>query len=275
MRFKFYRLQIHHPTQLEMFNNQISHENIIRSSLKEYPEKDVRKGQTWHIGNIREENGIIEFRFGKTTKQSVEKYKSGNFIDAFEDVSPYTFIYIDIIDQVCLIGERRKLSSKIDTIKNYLVEILRNTDIFVKNKLTLEINPIPNPSSFLEIINKAYSIKKIEIEVSLPNLPSLFDYEKDFEKPVSEYIQKSNGDSGKIFVKGDMLDKDMIVETAKAAGMKGKGVKARYKSSINSKTNVITTKSEELIEEIETAEHNDLMTIKKIILQIMKTLYHG
>lgn len=55
---------------------------LLRRALEERPEAAGRLGVVWHVGNLEslDDSGIY-FRFGKTTRATIEAYRDGRFGD--------------------------------------------------------------------------------------------------------------------------------------------------------------------------------------------------
>lgn len=90
--FNLYRLKIERSKTLDFFEDRTSAPSeIIRAAIGEKPAKEIRKGNTWHIGNIEpiDEAGLF-FAFGRVTKSIVEKFdeQKGDFRLEDEEQAP-------------------------------------------------------------------------------------------------------------------------------------------------------------------------------------------
>lgn len=108
--FYLYRLKIERSEAPSIFDDQSSSPaEIIRSAVEEKPHHELRKRQTWRIGNVRQlSKKTLFFALGKVTKATHELYDetSGNFVEEALDEAPHTYVAIDLECQVCAIAKK-------------------------------------------------------------------------------------------------------------------------------------------------------------------------
>ena len=84
--FYLYRLKIERSDRRSMFDDQTRQPGaVILSAIEEKPSQEIRKGQTWHIGNIQKVDEVtVFFALGKVTKATHGLYdeERGDFIEA-------------------------------------------------------------------------------------------------------------------------------------------------------------------------------------------------
>lgn len=73
--FQIFRCRVVYPRQGNLLESLPERNELIRKVIEERPAAELRKGHTWHIGNLEEvgPNGLY-FAFGRTTVSSIEKY---------------------------------------------------------------------------------------------------------------------------------------------------------------------------------------------------------
>ncbi len=259
--FYLYRLKIERSEQRGLYEDTKSTPSeIICAAIREKPSNEIRKGNTWHIGNIEliGDNGLF-FAFGRVTKSIAEKYdeESGDFLDEPQRQAPYTYVIFDLENQVCAVALKSKISPKVSDIANNLAKLLNETNNAKKNNLKFVMAEINDPHEFLEYVRNAWEIKKFDIEFGQPNP---LDVDQDFQKPMQNLLEETGGSKGKTTIQGDNLEKEPIERLAAAAAATGNSASARLKQKKDSKyvtkrlsgnpatlaTNEIATKDEKV-----------------------------
>ena len=194
--FHLFRLKIYKPRQMSLFVQDKSPLEILREVIFSLPSAELRKGITWHIGNITylDEDGLY-FRIGRISKSTIETYKDGNFIDQKFETAPYTHVVLDTKLEVCAIARKAKLSRTAIGIAHRFVELLSRSERALLYRVEFEIDEINDPEDFLTHLYKAYLISNFWVTFSRPNP---FDLDYDFLKPLASFLEKSRGDKGKV-----------------------------------------------------------------------------
>ncbi len=234
--FYLYRLKIERSEQRDLYEDTNSTASeIICAAIQEKPSKEIRKGNTWHIGNIEQigETGLF-FAFGRVTKSIVEKYdeEAGNFLDEPQRQAPYTYVIFDLENQVCAVAHKSKIAPKVSDIANNLAKLLNETNKAKGSNLKFVMAEIKDPHEFLEYVRNAWEIKRFDIEFGQPNP---MDVEQDFQKPMQKLLGKTGGSKGKTTIQGENLEKDPIEKLAAAAAATGNSASARLKQEKDSK----------------------------------------
>lgn len=201
----------------------ITNPELIKAAILEKPSKEVRKKQTWRLGNTEyiEKNAVL-FAFGKVlqSKRDVYDEKQGNFTEVDDTDAPHTYIIIDLETQVCAIAHK----SNMKNIEKNLAKVLTSTDICQEQSTIITINPINDPDDFIRLIENAEKVSMFEMTFSPPNP---FDVEKDFHRPMESLIQHSNAEKGRTRINGKELEKDVIEDLARSAASTGNDAKAK------------------------------------------------
>lgn len=228
--FYLYRLKIERSKEPSLFEDTTSTPSeIIRAAIEEKPFKEIRKGNTWHIGNIEQigDTGLF-FAFGRVTKSIVEKFdeEAGDFIEESEEQAPYTYVLLDLKYQVCAVAHKYKIAPKVSQIANNLAKLLNETSVATDNNLRLVMAEISDPHEFLEYVRNAYVIRKFDVSFSPPNP---WDVEEDFQKPMEKFLDVTGGSKGKTTIQGGNLEKGPIEKLASAAAATGNTASVQLK----------------------------------------------
>ncbi len=234
--FYLYRLKIERSKEPGFFDDTTSSPSeIIRAAIEEKPSKEIRKGNTWHIGNIEQiDNNGLFFAFGRVTKSIVEKFdeESGDFLEEPENQAPYTYVVVDLEYQVCAVAQKSKIAPKVSQIARNLAKLLNETDKVKNNNLKFVMAEISDPHEFLEYVRAAYAIRRFNISFSPPNP---WDVEHDFQKPMEKLLGETGGSKGKTTIQGDNLEKDPIEKLAAAAAATGNTASAQMQQEKDQK----------------------------------------
>ncbi len=226
--FYLYRLKIIRPEQSSIFDDtKTLNRQIIYDAFYERPHYEVRKGHTWRIGNLEEiDKNSLLFALGRERPAILERFdeKEGNFREEALEEAPYTYGIIDLELQVCALAHRDKIAQKVSSIANNLVHLLNLTTIAVHRGISFIADGISDPSEFIEYIERAYSVQQFEMGFGLPNP---FDVEKDFHKPMQNYLRSATGEKGKTVISGSSLNGHVIGALAKSAAATGNDASAR------------------------------------------------
>ncbi len=194
--FHLFRLKVYKPRQMRLFVQDKGRLEILREVIFSLPSAELRKGITWHIGNITylDKDGLY-LRIGRISKSTIETYKDGNFVDQEFETAPYTHVILDTGLEVCAIAKKTKLSRTATGIAHRFIELLSRSERAQFYGVEFEIDEINDPEDFITHLRKAYLISNFWVAFSRPNP---FDLEYDFLKPVVSFLEKSNGDRGKV-----------------------------------------------------------------------------
>ena len=232
--YHLYRAKFIKPHQSDFLHDKdITPVLIFLKALAEKPSAEYRESFTWHIGNLTElESTAGYFAVGRITESTIPKFdpQSGNFVDLRDDTSPYTFAVYDA--QIGLLAIRKKsdLAPTTQDIANKIEKLLSATSVVLKNEITVIIQLIPNPETFLEMVDRAYAIKSFTATFTGTNP---FDADEHFQKPLSVYLNSANGESGEASIFGANLAKDTIIAVTKSTAATGNEATASIQDEQN------------------------------------------
>lgn len=230
--FYLYRIKLTFSEQKNLFGGEeLSRPEIIKKIITDKPSSELRKGNYWHVGNVKmvsEYGGY--FAVGKTTKSILEKYNegTGDFIEEIDETSPYTHVVFDAELGLFSIAKKLKLSLTINGIANKVKELFQNSDMAFRYGLTVGFDPISDPKDFIDALKSAYSIRNFTVTFTRSNP---FDVDEHFQKPMEKYLDAANGQEGITTVKGEDLNSETLVEMTKSIAATGNDAKAYLRPS--------------------------------------------
>lgn len=234
--FYLYRLKIERPETPSIFDDQSrSPGGIILAAIEEKPSEELRKGQSWRIGNIQKlSTGTVFFALGKITKATHELYDEalGDFVAEALEEAPHTYVAVDLEYQVCAIAQKTKIAPRVDNIAKNLAKLLSASNVAELGHLEFTLSEISDPDEFLELVRNAVRISEFEMTFSPPNP---FDVNRQFHKPMEEFLQAAHAQHGKTAIKGESLEAEVIEDLARSAASSGNKAKARIQSNEDAK----------------------------------------
>ena len=224
--YHLYRVKFVKPAQLALFRPEMTARSVFEEALAERPSLQLREGNVWHIGNIEQiTEDAGRFAVGRTTTTTVEKFDSatGNFTELRDDSGPYTYVYFDSRIGLLGIGKRTKVAADVKAVARKLQSLLSRAQVVAASGVTVRVDLIPDPESFLEKLHSAYSVKRFKAAFTGPNP---IDADELFQKPMSYYCQQLGADEGAVTVKGESLDDDAVAAVAKSTAATGNSASA-------------------------------------------------
>lgn len=221
VEYSLFRAKFIKPVQKTLWQPEVSAPEIFLSAIRARPSADLRKGQSWHIGNLRyypPHGGY--FAIGRTTKATLEKFdeKSGDFLEEEQATSPYTHCVFDAQLGIVGIAKKTSLARTTKGIAKRLEELLATTPIVLNGYISVEILPIPDPEGFVEALRSADRVLRFSATFQGPNP---FDADEFFQKPLSVLISAANGVKGRAQLVGDDLNKETLVEISRSTAATG------------------------------------------------------
>jgi len=230
--FYLYRMKLAFSEQKNLFGQEeLSRAEIIKRIITDKPSSELRKGNFWHVGNVKfasDYGGY--FAVGKTTKSILEKYdeETGDFVEEVDETSPYTHVVFDAEIGLFSIAKKLRLSQTINGIANKLKTLFQNSDMAFRYGLTISLDPISDPKDFIEALESAYNIRSFTVTFTRSNP---FDVDEHFQKPMEKYLDAANGTDGATTVKGDDLNSETLIAVTKSVAATGNDAKAYLKPS--------------------------------------------
>ncbi|PPD39907.1 MAG: hypothetical protein CTY16_18710 [Methylobacter sp.] len=247
----------------------LSPKDLFLLSLAEKPSGELRKGNTWHIGNIDNFSPITGyFAVGRTTNSTIEKFdaSTGNFIEEDLEKSPYTHCVFDARIGLIGIAKKTSLAPTSVNIAGRIEDLLSQTDVIIRNSISVEIRPIPDPEGFLKSLLSAYQVSSFTASFRGPNP---FDADEHFQKPLAVYLSAANGEKGKAKIQGTDLNRKVLQEVTRSTAATGNEASARIKKRESEKSITISLKGDPVKRRYDEEKHKP-----KQVLADLTNLYH-
>jgi hypothetical protein len=246
----------------------LSPSTLLKSCINEKPEISLKKDNVWHVGNIDYFDDMTgSFAVGRTTTTTVERFDSqtGNFIELLDDSGPYTSVIFDCNIGLLGIAKKTKVAPDVESIARKIIKLFENTIIIRTHRTEVRVDLIPDPESFIQKLRSAYSIKRFKASFTGPNP---IDADEIFQKPLSVYCQKLNGDHGRVEVIGEQLNEENIEAVAKSTAATGNTASAKIQPQRKKKFITIKLKGDAVIVPV------DPETPKQEILKELQEAYY-
>lgn len=234
LQFTLFRIKVLFGHQVNLFGEH-SPQEVLAASLLERPSQELRRGFTWHVGNLEElDDNSYYFALGRTTTSTLTLWhdERGEFEEVEFDDSPYTHAVVDIHLGVLALASKSRLSPKVEGIGRQLEKLLNATQAASIADAEIDISVIRDPAEFIEMLRTAYSIERFTFTFSRPNP---FDAEELIVKPMSRYVLETDGAEGSATVKGEALDSDALEDVTRSAAATGNNATARLRSTEHAK----------------------------------------
>ena len=240
--YHLFRAKFIKSHQRNLFDQNITASELMKSAINEKPSSELRKGYHWHIGNIHFfNNDTGYFAIGRTTTLSIEKFDetTGNFTEEETESSPYTYCVFDASIGLIGIAKKTNLAPTTQGIANKIEKLFSLTSGVIENNITVEIRPIPDPDGFICAINRAYRVLRFTATFRGPNP---FDADEYFQKPLSTYAAVANASNGRTIIYGDDLNREVLTEVTKSSAATGNEASARIQTSQKQKPTTVNLK---------------------------------
>jgi hypothetical protein len=234
LQFQLFRTKVYPPVQRSIFAREFSPQLVLAETIRQKPASILRKGHTWHIGNLVTLDLFgMYFALGRTTKSTLELYDSisKNFLEREFETAPYTHVICDTSLEVCGIAAKAQLAPSVESIARQLEKLLNST-VDESEGYRFEISVIQDPEEFIQQIREAYSVKRFALTFTLPNP---FDVNEDFQRPMERLLRDAHGEGGKTSLTGNDLNADVLEELTRSAAATGNQAEATIKRTESSK----------------------------------------
>lgn len=238
IEFDLFRVKVFQNQQRQLFEDAtFSPQLALLAAIQKTPSIEIRKGYTWHIGNVEKVDDFgMYFALGRTTKTTRSLYDEAEhkFIEVDEESAPFTHVLCDTAREVFGIARESDLAPTSSSIARQLEALLNFTAPKSSNNSTayrFEIGAIRDPKDFLEQIRTAYAVTRFAVTFTPPNA---FD-PSELQKPVEEYAKVVNARRGLLQVSGPALDKETVVEVTRSGAASGSDVNVSIRTSKNAR----------------------------------------
>lgn len=228
MDFSLYRIKVIRPSQKEMFREDLSSPEILRSAILARPTAIEGRASGWHVGNIEELSPTnIYFALGRTSRATVPVLSSsGDFVETEFESAPYTHVMVDVPLEVCGIAHKANLAPTTDAIARQLERVLNAAPIAAETGTSFAVSGISQPDEFLRDLWEAYAVVSFTVFFTRPNP---FDVEADFLRLMERLTQETDGSAGSTTIKGTALDREPLTKLVRSAAATGDDAKARLR----------------------------------------------
>lgn len=235
--FYLFRLKVVYPAQRGLFDTHSDEESpkILKEAISSNPTTETKQGKTWVIGSVEEiGDQAITFKLGRKVLKLTPKFNEENktFQDYPEEEYPNTQIFLHLGLQVCAIAQNSKLGVKPYNIADRMTQVLGYADIAVRSQLRFNAQPLYDPEDFIEALRNAYAIQRFVMEFSRPNP---VDEEDLIQRPLQQYLQRADGQKGKVEFSGNAMQVEPLAKLAHAAAASGDNTKALIRENAGDK----------------------------------------
>lgn len=243
IEYSVFRIKIVRPRQNPLFYDpNLIPRDLFLQAVQEKPAVKIRRN-VWKVGNLeffKERNFAGRFAVGtiKSSKLDVLDRDTGDFSEARVETTPYTYCLFDATIGLLGIAKKQVLAPYTTDIANRLKSILLNSNVVKRNELDVIIDPIRDPSPFLNRVKRAYRVSRYKATFTGPNP---FDADEHFQKPLSAICHITSAKEGKVELNGDDLDRKVLQEISQSTVASGNIASASIRETKESKKITIKT----------------------------------
>lgn len=249
MRFYLYRLKVIEtdqdflPTneQLKNADGSLNRTRIINDAISEFNPVEVRKGQTWVIGNLRLIGlEVLAFAFGKLTRATHESYnrETHRFTAAEHDEAHRAEIVLDKTLQVCAISPPPSSSSlNHKSIAKNLEHVLGKSKVAQECHCHFNIDLIRDKRAFITRMREANHIIKVTFYLSRPNPP---DANELYHEPLKRLMGDLKATKGSCTLNGESIDLRTLEAMTESVSNAGDKVRATIELPNGEKPTITT-----------------------------------
>ncbi|WP_442775779.1 hypothetical protein [Sphaerotilus montanus] len=267
IEYSLFRAKFIIPQQKSLFHGDLKSIDYMTLAIESKPTFQPKEGLKWHVGNLKKfESFRGYFAFGRSSASSIAKYDeySGNFIEEEQEESPFTHCVYDSRIGILGIARKTELAPTTTSIANRLGITLSTVEIITEHKIRIEILPIPDPEGFINTLQNSYRVYKFKANFKGPNP---FDADTHFQKPSSVYISAAGGIEGSTTIKGDDLNRDVIIEVTRSTASTGNEASARVQKNIGQKAININLKGDPVKRRYDEIDHVPEIVLNDLINQ--------
>lgn len=227
--FNLYRVRLFKNPQISLWEG-LDRTEALRLSLFSKPSIQGRGANQWHIGNVEAiSDRAIAFRFGRespSTKESFDPIRH-DFRQQDEPVGPSSSAIIDLPLGVISIAMRSSLAPTPEGIGKRLEALLQQSGPLQESGYSLRVDPIYDPTEFLEKLASAYRITSFWVSFRRPNP---IDALRWLQEPLQNALQEAEGQKGVMAMEGEALNSHTLIPISKAFSATGDDVKAKIQA---------------------------------------------
>lgn len=267
IEYSLFRAKFIIPQQKSLFHGDLKSIDYMTLAIESKPTFQPKEGLKWHVGNLKKfESFRGYFAFGRSSASSIAKYDeySGNFIEEEQEESPFTHCVYDSRIGILGIARKTELAPTTTSIANRLGITLSTVEVITEHKIRVEILPIPDPEGFINTLQNSYRVYKFKANFKGPNP---FDADAHFQKPSSVYISAAGGIEGSTTIKGEDLNRNVIIEVTRSTASTGNEASARVQKNIGQKAININLKGDPVKRRYDEIDHVPEIVLNDLINQ--------
>ena len=256
VEYRLFRVKMIRPNQRSLFSDERSSKELMDACIDARLSARWKGNSEWHIGNIqRIGESVGYFRVGKTRDGELTKFDDtvGDFLVEAAETSEFAHCVFDSKIGLLGIAKNYRLAPKPDTVANFVSRLFSKAEVVMTNDISVEIDPIPDPNDFLTLISTAHQVQKFTATFTGPNPNDADEY---FQKPLSVYCQKAGAKGGQTTVKGDDLNRTVVMEVARSTAATGNEATARIRRESGGSLETVSMSSTEATFQVEEENHS-------------------
>lgn len=249
VEYSLFRVKMIRSKQRQMFaDSDLTPGELFVAALQEQPALRVRTN-VWKVANVERfddgTNLLGRFAIGtiKSSRFEVLDRTTGDFVEAEFETAPYTYCLFDASIGLIGVAKKQTLAPYVSDIVKRLQGVLQNSHVVRRNEIIVNIDPISDPAPFLSKIRKAYRVSSYRATFTGPNP---FDADEYFQRPLSALCQKAAAAQGRVELKGDDLDREVLQEVSRSTVASGNTASATIKEVRNGKSAMVRTSGDAL-----------------------------
>lgn len=264
------RIKCHGLPQGDLLRTTRDPVEVITRSFEYKPTTQVGRGSEWHIGNVTSiKDEAIGFAMGRTQAVTTPQFDATthDFIEEEAMNAPFTLGVFDKQTQTCGIIRKTGVSQSTSEISRKLAKLLNSVPFALEANVEIVVEPIPNPTTFLEALRRSTAITRFSFTVTWPNP---HDVDKLIQGPAKELTREAHGTKTTVEVEGENLNKDLVEDLTKAVAADGQDATANIRASKGAPSTRIYLKGTPLIEKVINQKNTPVTTL---ILEATRRAY--
>lgn len=196
------RIRCEPQQQISMFETSREPTAVITDAILARPTANVGRASEWHIGASEKISGDgVAFQMGRVQAISSPQFDSEahSFFESQAERAPYTVAVYDQRHQVCGIIKKSGVSQSPTEICAKLERLLNSTRFPLESGFRILVDPLVDPTDFLEQIRKSARVTKFSFTAGFENP---FDVEGLIQRPAEKFNQLVGGEQTKVEVEG-------------------------------------------------------------------------
>ncbi|MDV7338596.1 hypothetical protein RYZ26_03240 [Terasakiella sp. A23] len=198
---------------------------ILRRVLAGTLERHLKTRSYYALEKQDAQHGNVYFKFARSRKVHTNEISQGEIVEKEHPDYPFVEVLINIELGVCAIGRNSDFSTSITHSANMLSKLFDSSVVSKELNAVATIDPIIDPTGFIEHLNNAELISKFYFEVKHPNA---FDAD-DFVVPLKKLNKAGRSHYSRTILTGGNLDKEIAEGLSRSSASTGDDAGATMK----------------------------------------------